>query len=41
MTDIAEQHEKLIDVILDEEDGLINAHKQHIDTIMEMSKKVE
>ncbi len=29
----------MIDKILDEEDELINSHKQHIDAVMELSKK--
>ncbi len=36
---MAEEHEKLIDMILDEEDGLIDSHKKHIDAVMELSKK--
>lgn len=37
---ISEEHEKLIDVILEEEDQLIDSHKRHIDAIMELSKTV-
>jgi len=36
---LSEQHEKLIDVILEEEDQLIESHKRHIDAIMELAKK--
>lgn len=36
---LSEQHEKLIDVILEEEDQLIESHKKHIDAIMELAKK--
>jgi len=36
---LSEDHEKLIDVILDEEDQLIEAHKRHIDAVMELAKK--
>jgi len=34
------EHEKLIDVILEEEDQLVDAHKRHIDAIMELAKTV-
>jgi len=37
---ISEDHEKLIDVILEEEDQLIDSHKRHIDAVMELAKKV-
>lgn len=37
---LSEEHEKLIEVILEEEDQLIDAHKRHIDAIMELAKKV-
>ena len=33
-------HEKLIDVILEEEDELIESHKQHIDDMMDLVKQV-
>eukprot|EP00826_Nyctotherus_ovalis_P007218 TRINITY_DN11789_c0_g1_i2.p1 TRINITY_DN11789_c0_g1~~TRINITY_DN11789_c0_g1_i2.p1 ORF type:complete len:379 (+),score=93.47 TRINITY_DN11789_c0_g1_i2:759-1895(+) len=36
---LSEEHEKLIDVILEEEDQLIESHKRHIDAIMELAKK--
>eukprot|EP00826_Nyctotherus_ovalis_P049733 TRINITY_DN6029_c0_g3_i9.p2 TRINITY_DN6029_c0_g3~~TRINITY_DN6029_c0_g3_i9.p2 ORF type:complete len:383 (+),score=85.90 TRINITY_DN6029_c0_g3_i9:454-1602(+) len=36
---LSEDHEKLIDVILEEEDQLIESHKRHIDAIMELAKK--
>lgn len=36
---LSEEHEKLIDVILDEEDQLIESHKRHIDAVMELAKK--
>lgn len=37
---LSEEHEKLIDVILEEEDQLIDSHKRHIDAIMELAKTV-
>ncbi len=37
---LSEEHEKLIDVILEEEDQMIEAHKRHIDAVMELAKKV-
>ena len=36
---LSKEHEKLIDVILEEEDQLIDSHKRHIDAIMELAKK--
>jgi len=36
---LSEEHEKLIDVILEEEDKLIESHKKHIDVTMELAKK--
>ena len=38
---MATEHENLIGQILDEEDGLLNLHKRHIDAVMELSKKVD
>ena len=35
---LSEEHEKLIDVILEEEDQLIESHKRHIDAIMELAR---
>ena len=34
-----QDHEKLIDVILEEEDELIDSHKSHIDLIMDLAKQ--
>jgi len=36
---LSEQHEKLIDVILEEEDQVVEAEKRQIDTVMELAKK--
>ncbi len=39
MQKLSGEHEKLIDLILEEEDQLIDAHKRHIDAVMELAKK--
>ena len=36
---LTEEHEKLIDLVLMEEDDLVEAHKIHIDIIMDLAKK--
>eukprot|EP00826_Nyctotherus_ovalis_P049727 TRINITY_DN6029_c0_g1_i6.p2 TRINITY_DN6029_c0_g1~~TRINITY_DN6029_c0_g1_i6.p2 ORF type:complete len:386 (-),score=124.26 TRINITY_DN6029_c0_g1_i6:85-1242(-) len=36
---LSEEHEKLIDIILEEEDQVVEAEKKQIDTVMELAKK--
>lgn len=36
---LSEAHEKLIDIILEEEDQVVEAEKKQIDTVMELAKK--
>jgi len=38
-TQLTEEHEKMIDLVLQEEDDLVESHKVHIDLIMDLAKK--
>ena len=41
MQKICGDHEKLVNLILEEEEQMISAHKQHVDEIVEMVKQVQ
>lgn len=37
---VCQDHEKLVEVILEEEEELINSHRQHIDDVVDLVKQV-
>jgi hypothetical protein len=37
---ICNDHEKLVEMILEEEEDLINGHRQHIDDVVDLVKQV-
>lgn len=37
---ICGDHEKLVELILEEEEELINSHRQHIDDVVDLVKQV-
>lgn len=37
---VCQDHEKLVELILEEEEELINGHRQHIDDVVDLVKQV-
>jgi hypothetical protein len=37
---VCQDHERLVEVILEEEEELINGHRQHIDDVVDLVKQV-
>lgn len=35
---VCQEHEKLVEIILEEEEDLINGHRQHIDDVVDLVK---
>jgi len=38
---VCQDHEKLVELILEEEEELINGHRQHIDDVVDLVKQVQ